>query len=54
MCDTIFTFDLGRNGSDAFLRLENMLSIRLFFKTSELKYAYKLYAYKKGVYNHNS
>ena len=29
------------------LRLENMLSICLFFETSELKYAYKLYAYKK-------
>ena len=29
------------------LRLEIMLSICLFFETSELKYAYKLYAYKK-------
>ena len=29
------------------LRLENMLSICLFSYTSELKYAYKLYAYKK-------
>ena len=29
------------------LGLENMLSICLFFLTSELKYAYKLYAYKK-------
>ena len=26
-----------------------MLSICLFFKTFELKYAYKLYAYKKRV-----
>ena len=31
------------------LGLENMLSICLFFLTSELKYAYKLYAYKKSV-----
>ena len=29
------------------LRLENMLSICLLFKTSELKYTYKLYAYKR-------
>ena len=32
------------------LRLENMLNICLFFLTSELKHAYKLYAYKKRVY----
>ena len=32
------------------LRLENMLNICLFFKTSELKYAYNLYAYKKRSY----
>ena len=32
------------------LRLEKMLSICLFFWTSEFKYAYKLYAYKKRVY----
>ena len=31
------------------LRLENMLSICIFFLTSELKYAYKLYAYIKKV-----
>ena len=29
------------------LRPENILSICLFFLKSELKYAYKLYAYKK-------
>ena len=33
------------------MRLENMLSICLFFETSELKYAYKLDAYKKRVYD---
>ena len=29
------------------LRLENMISLCLFFQTSELKYAYKIYAYKR-------
>ena len=29
------------------LRLANMVSICLLFKKSEVKYAYKLYAYKR-------
>ena len=45
-----FTLDLGRmEAIKKILRLENMLGICLFFQTSELKYAYKLYAYKKRV-----
>ena len=32
------------------LMLENMLSMRLFFLISELKYAYKFYAYTKSVF----
>ena len=31
------------------LRLENMLTICLFFEISELKYAYQLYVYKERV-----
>ena len=43
-----FKLDVGRIESKGKIqRLGNMLSLRLFFQSCKLKYAYKLYPYKK-------